>query len=174
MFGIMSSKKSKLSDRLDEARSALGHSTEAEFADSLGIRRQTFNAYATMKREPRSVNLELLSKISDCGIDLRWLLTGDGEPFQEGKAPQPEGPRKINVVVSDLSEEIDKLEADLRKYQEAFAGLTPDQLARVPGESLQLLQDVVLAVIGQGEGVSLRELFETTLARIDRTGTHDS
>lgn len=66
-----------ISNRLQKVISGLNRSTK-EVATEIGLTYQSLNNYLRGDREPNS---EALEKISRLGVNLHWLLTGEGAMF---------------------------------------------------------------------------------------------
>ncbi|HWV09732.1 MAG TPA: helix-turn-helix transcriptional regulator [Pseudomonas sp.] len=63
-----------LGERIREVRGGL---TQSQFAERLGLERKTVSRYEAGERAPDA--LALVQLMSEFGVDLAWLLTGDGE-----------------------------------------------------------------------------------------------
>ena len=64
--------------RIKELRKAL-HFTQQEFADRIGIKRNTIANYETGRNEPIDAVISLICK--EFNVNERWLRTGEGEMF---------------------------------------------------------------------------------------------
>jgi transcriptional regulator with XRE-family HTH domain len=62
-------------ERLEQIRASFGL-TQADFAAQCGVPLRTYSNYATDKRPPSH---EVLQALAGKGINLNWLLTGEGE-----------------------------------------------------------------------------------------------
>lgn len=69
-----------LAKRLREVRKALGDPERGEFAQSLDISKNTIAFYERGERTPDANVLRLYS--DHHGVDMNWLITGNGEMFQ--------------------------------------------------------------------------------------------
>lgn len=69
-----------LAKRLRDVRRDLGDQERGAFADRVGISKSTLAFYERGERTP---DADVLRTYRDrCGVDMNWLITGDGEPFQ--------------------------------------------------------------------------------------------
>ena len=64
--------------RIKELRKAL-HFTQQEFADRIGIKRNTIANYETGRNDPIDAVISLICK--EFNVNERWLRTGEGEMF---------------------------------------------------------------------------------------------
>ena len=78
-----------------------------DFAEQTGIAYRTMQGYIGGEREP---NAEGMSGIAKAGVNLNWLVSGEGEMFQ---AVTPK---------NTISEQEEKLIADYRTMPENFKG----------------------------------------------------
>ena len=60
--------------------------TQAEFAAVLGVGRDAIASYELGRVMPTKAYLILVSK--EFGVNIQWLSTGDGEPYERGLVPQ--------------------------------------------------------------------------------------
>lgn len=74
--------------------------TNDRFANYLGITKQKVSNYKNGVVKP---NFEVLQKLSEKGVNINWLLTGEGEPYKTDCG----GGTKENIVA--LKEEIERL-----------------------------------------------------------------
>ncbi|WP_114650237.1 helix-turn-helix domain-containing protein [Pseudothauera hydrothermalis] len=109
---------SELAQRIKAWRHALGL-TQDEFARRAGIPKRTLVGYENAEREPGS---SALAAIARTGVDMRWLLTGEGEmlpkpaPDQEESetVPGPRGRRWHHLIeLVETSDDPDGMLADL-------------------------------------------------------------
>lgn len=87
-----------LGGRLSRARESAGYS-EANFAKTLGIKKQTLTSWESDRSEPRANRLIMISGL--LGVSPAWLLHGVGESPQES-----------------LSDELNMLRAQLDRIKE--------------------------------------------------------
>lgn len=80
--------KTELGQRLSEARKLLDFAKRVDFAEKLDLPIETLANYERGDRDPP---IELLTRYhSQFGIDLTWLLTGNGDHFSEkGQGLEP-------------------------------------------------------------------------------------
>lgn len=80
--------KTALGQRLADVRKKLGYSERTNFAEKIGIQKETLGGYERGDREPTHDFLVLYRQ--RFGVDLTWLLTGEGDMFaDQSKAPPP-------------------------------------------------------------------------------------
>ncbi len=64
-------------ERIRLFRKTVAGQTQAEFAENIGVTRQTMNAYERDRQRP---NMRMIQAIcTQYDLSLRWLLTGEGE-----------------------------------------------------------------------------------------------
>lgn len=68
-----------MNERIKELRKALGL-TQQEFADKIGIKRNTVAQYEIGRNEPIDTVINLI--VREFNISKKWLRTGEGEMFQ--------------------------------------------------------------------------------------------
>lgn len=79
------------------------------FSDAIGISPQHLQAYLTGRSSPGS---EILEKIGKLGVNIHWLVTGEGE--MEFQKPEneiielKEENKKLRAIVSTVAESIEK------------------------------------------------------------------
>jgi transcriptional regulator with XRE-family HTH domain len=111
-------------DRLEEVRSWLGL-TQAQMADRIGLPLRTYTRYAKGERSPSSEALQALVRL---GVNLNWLIEGQGQMSQQDGGLFPTSgqhslPQTINP---DLYGRV--LEAISTVYRELGWGITLRQL----------------------------------------------
>lgn len=74
-----------------------------DFAEQAGIAYRTMQGYIGGEREP---NAEGMSGIAKAGVNLNWLVSGEGEMFQ------------VATQKNEISEQEEKLIADYRSMPE--------------------------------------------------------
>lgn len=72
----------QVGDRIKDLRHAMGM-TQEQFASRVGLSKATLVGYEVGQRRPGS---EALAAIAKTGVNMTWLLTGEGEMFSE-RAP---------------------------------------------------------------------------------------
>lgn len=84
----------KVGERLKEVRIRLGKGSQAQFAGEFGLEQTTLSKY-----EKGTLNLPdaIKLKLVDFGINLHWLLTGEGEMFLSSVSPL-QGQETANLV----------------------------------------------------------------------------
>lgn len=73
-----------------------------DFAEQTGIAYRTLQGYVGGEREP---NAEGMAAIAKAGVNLNWLVSGEGEMFQ-------------TIIRNEMSEQEEKLIADYRSMPE--------------------------------------------------------
>nr|WP_245511016.1 XRE family transcriptional regulator [Martelella mediterranea] len=73
--------KTPLARRLRDVRKALGDPERDELARAIGVSKNTLAAYERGETEPTATALNTYRK--HCGVNVRWLVTGDGEMFEK-------------------------------------------------------------------------------------------
>ncbi|WP_137132100.1 helix-turn-helix transcriptional regulator [Rhizobium sp. FY34] len=74
--------KTLLGGRIRDVRRALGDPDRTEFADSLGISKNTLAYYERGERTPDAMTLAIYNE--RFGININWLATGKGDMFAPG------------------------------------------------------------------------------------------
>lgn len=88
-----------IADRLQNVVTSF-HKTVKDIAAETGLPYRTLLGYLRAEREPNSEGLE---KISRLGVNLNWLLTGEGEMFLSTVDPKDEQYRTPHAPKSDFS-----------------------------------------------------------------------
>ena len=73
-----------ISDRLKHLRKEIGFNNQAEFSEVVNIPLSTLQRYEQGKMKMPHTFLEILSK--NFNVNVNWLLTGDGEIFNNSQA----------------------------------------------------------------------------------------
>jgi hypothetical protein len=131
--------------RLEYVVEILSDGKHTVFAKKCGIPPGSFQAYINGERVPPSEHLVKL--ITVFGINLNWLLVGEGEPFigmkaQEEKATDRDRAEAIDPVVKLLNEE----------EKRAGITLTPEQRTAI----LKILRELI-----DRDVRSIRELLQS-------------
>lgn len=99
---------SALAERIKAWRHALGL-TQDEFARRAGIPKRTLVGYENAEREPGSA---ALAAIARTGVDMRWLLTGEGEMLPKtapdkafDEVPYARRLEKIGLLLAGMTEQ---------------------------------------------------------------------
>jgi transcriptional regulator with XRE-family HTH domain len=99
-------------DRIAAARKALGL-TQKEMANRSGIALRTYCRYESGEGE-RDIPSSLLTYVAQNGIDVNWLLTGEGAMFQHTQESEAElNDGILGGGFADLAESIGTLEENL-------------------------------------------------------------
>lgn len=93
-----------IGQRLREVR---GGMTQAEFAEKLGVDRQTVMRYETGKRVPDAL---VLKRLIELNVNAHWLLTGQPESNQTDTNIGGESLSVLKVISADLNLVIANLE----------------------------------------------------------------
>lgn len=118
----------EIKERLKKIRKSL-HLTQQEFADKLGIKRNTVATYETGKSNPSDSAVVLICRVFD--VREEWLRTGQGEMFR---------PKSANVL-EQLAEEY-HLSDTAYIMVEKFINLSP----QAQNEIFNYINDVVTAI----------------------------
>jgi len=118
---------STLGERLRQVRSQL---SQDEFATRLGVHKNTIGKYERGERQPEA---EILSRLrSELGVDVNWLLTGEGEMRPGGAvAVQPAHEAASVEIDLDLQGRIFEMIFDV--YRECGIPAVPRQLVAEAG-----------------------------------------
>jgi transcriptional regulator with XRE-family HTH domain len=101
--------------RFKDLRGKLGFS-QRKFAEKLGIPSTAISKYEQELIKPSA---ELLTKIGFLGVNINWLLTGEGEMFtrpQEGEAAPAELDPRLAAIVGLLSDMPEEQVDEVYKY----------------------------------------------------------
>ena len=110
---------------MKKIRESLGLSRK-EFAVKLGLPYRTYQNWELGQSEP---NMESLVKMLKVGINISWLLTGEGEMFLE-EGGKEAGRRTIEEVTA-LLEEMPELAPFMKRFLEAHKAVL-ESLKEVP------------------------------------------
>ncbi|HOV14037.1 MAG TPA: hypothetical protein PK771_07115 [Spirochaetota bacterium] len=125
-----------------------------EFCFLLGIDYSNFSKYANDSIK-YSINYENIDKIESLGINIRWLLKGEGEMFKDRVEEKIKSPKEIEreekereelrqckLELQELRQEYDKLKKIVDELEEDNAKLSAELLERL--RKLTDLQDRIL------------------------------
>lgn len=114
--------RTPLAGRLLEVRKALGHEARKSLADVLGIHIETLGTYERGVSEP---SIQFLATYRErFGVDLGWLITGDGDMFADpSKAPKPESQPLDEMLMRTLAQ------IAIRAHQQAQLILRHEDIA---------------------------------------------
>lgn len=107
-----------LGGRLSRAREAANY-TEARFARTLGIKKQTLLSWETDRSEPRANRLIMIAGL--LGVSPAWLLHGIGESPQEGLSDELNLMRAQIERIKELREQTDLALANMETVVERLA-----------------------------------------------------
>lgn len=79
---MIDSERIAIGKRLEEARKMLTLK-QGELADSLEIKQGSLSDFERGRSLPSP---RVLASLSNLGVNLNWLLTGAGEPIEDGKS----------------------------------------------------------------------------------------
>ncbi|WP_375673331.1 helix-turn-helix domain-containing protein [Bartonella sp. CL25QHWL] len=130
--------KTELAKRLCEVRIALGFTQRKQFADHLTVPESTMYNYETGLREPPSSMLVIYKNI--CGIDVNWLLTGEGEMFTDMEKAKAAG-FKPQTIPAGLMKKLGRIA--YTTYRDANIKLPPEDIAELAAELYKKLQELV-------------------------------
>ncbi|WP_254493945.1 helix-turn-helix domain-containing protein [Bartonella sp. B1099] len=143
--------KTELAKRLREVRLALGFLERKKFADHLTVPESTMSNYETGLREPPSSMLVIYKNI--CGIDVNWLLTGEGEMFSDMAKAKAAG-FKPQTIPAGLMKKLGRIA--YTTYRDAKIKLPPEDIAELAAELYKKLQELV-------QDINDKEEIELTL-----------
>lgn len=95
------------------------------FSEAIGISPQHLQAYLTGRSNPGS---EILEKIGKLGVNIHWLVTGEGE--MEFQTPESqilelkEENKKLKAIVSTVAESIEKYVVKKEPVEKTDSGNT--------------------------------------------------
>jgi hypothetical protein len=121
-----------IEQRLKYLVELLSEGKHTVFAKKCGIPPGSFQAYINGERVPPTDHL--IKIVTVCGINLNWLLVGEGEPFVEGDTHECEAAGRGKVLTTDPV-------MQLLNDEEERAGLTltPNQRTAI----LKILRELV-------------------------------
>jgi SOS-response transcriptional repressor LexA/DNA-binding XRE family transcriptional regulator len=126
----------QIGDRLKQARLALGFSAQKAFADRLGL---VYQSYVNYEKGERSLPDGVKVKLYNLGINVAWLITGQGELFyskEDKKVPIVEELNKlIEKTIEPQAKKVDSLESRIAKIEETLKEITPKKDAE-PAEAM--------------------------------------
>ncbi len=112
--------KKDVGKRLKYLREFVLEMSQAEFSDKLGIKRNSLSNY---ERGIREMNYELLMKLKNIfGVNINWLLTGEGKMFIQEKDKKEEKEKDYKkMIIEIINNEMDenKVKA-LAEFLKAF------------------------------------------------------
>jgi SOS-response transcriptional repressor LexA len=116
----------QIGDRLKRVRVLLGFAKQVLFSAELGLENQTYGRY---EKGERSLPDEIKLKLFEMGVNISWLITGQGEPLiekQHKKAPLIEELQKIiEQTVGPKLESVGKIEARLSALEQRIDRPSP-------------------------------------------------
>lgn len=115
----------EIGSRIKEWRNHLGLS-QAAFSAKTGIPLRTLKGYEAGSRQPGS---DALAAFADTGVNINWLLTGQGKIAQTGD------------VHKELPTELERFEARFERLIEAVLLIDPDRREAVLMEMLSRVED---------------------------------
>lgn len=114
-----------MNTRLKELRQALGL-TQQEFADSIGLKRNTIATYEIGKSFPSERTISDICR--EFNVNEEWLRTGEGEPF-----------RKLN-----RNQTITDFAGDLIKEDDSFKTRLIESLAKLSEDEWKVLEKIAV------------------------------
>ncbi|WP_317993195.1 helix-turn-helix domain-containing protein [Bartonella gliris] len=152
--------KTELAKRLCEVRIALGFTQRKQFADHLTVPESTMYNYETGLREPPSSMLVIYKNI--CGIDVNWLLTGEGEMFTDMAKAKAAG-FKAPTIPAGLMKKLGRIA--YTTYRDAKIKLPPEDIAELAAELYKKLQELVQDINDMEEVEATFSLLKIHLKR---------
>ena len=107
-----------MKDRLKDLRRELGY-TQQEFAEKIGIKRNTFAQYENGRNEPIDAVIKLICDTFH--VSEKWLRTGEGEMFIHVSRDD----ELLNLIEKSMTEEKKKKK---RRFATAIMKLNSDQI----------------------------------------------
>ena len=120
-------------ERIRDLRKAIGL-TQQEFADRLGVKRNTVALYETGKSGISDGIIKSICR--EFGVSEEWLRTGEGEMFV---------PRTKNQVITDFM-------ADLVMEDDSFKKRIIEALAQLDAKDWEELERIALKVLERKNG----------------------
>ncbi len=94
-------------DRLVIVINVVAEGSQKRLADALGVQPSVVNGWLKRNSKPSS---EQLARFTNLGINLNWLLTGEGKMLQTPKAPSMgEGPEDYEQVDRFIATELPEM-----------------------------------------------------------------
>jgi len=93
-----------ISDRLKQVSERLCRGNNSQLAREMDMKPSTFGKYMSGDRQPGAAVLVRLSRL---GINLNWILTGQGSMMSDGGGPQPPNSPALEVRDKDLAYELE-------------------------------------------------------------------
>lgn len=121
-------------DRMKMLRKELSL-TQQEFADRIGVKRNTIGAYETGQNAPSDSVIGLI--IREYKVSETWLRTGEGEMFRQDK----------DSIIASLRDALPNLIDDAARVVEMFADLPQEDQRK----TIDFLRRVSAEIFDQGE-----------------------
>lgn len=121
-----------MKDRIKLLRKEL-HLTQQEFADQLGIKRNTIATYEIGRNEPIDAVIQLIC--SKFGVNEEWLRTGEGDMFIE-LDPEDELMIWAGTVLKE------KPESFRRRFVRMLSKMTDEEWGWVESKLLELYEGI--------------------------------
>ncbi len=152
--------KTPLAKRLRKIRKTLGNEERGVFAKSLGLAKNTLANYELGLNEPPASII--IAYHTTYGVDLHWLLTGEGEMFTNaGKAKacgfKPQG------IPAGLMKKLGYLV--YTAYHDAQRELPPEDIVELAAELYGKLQEIVQNINDMEEAEATFSLLKLHLKR---------
>lgn len=130
----------KIGQRLSDWRLALGYDKPAAFSQLLGLNKGVLNKYEGGINIPGGA---VLATFSVQGLNINWLLTGEGEMFSgpEGQPVQVPVQQQNSVVLEDKSRLVAALGAVEEGLKAVHWEMPPDKKAELVLAAYELLED---------------------------------
>ncbi len=120
-----------LGERVRKLRKLKGL-TQQEFADRIGIKRNSVATYEIGQSEPIGAVVSLICR--EFHVNETWLRTGEGEMFL---------PRTMSDEISSFVEDILRDDSDFRrKFISVFARMSTDEWKLLEAKVLELAEEI--------------------------------
>jgi len=108
-----------------------GQDSQQAFADKIGVHRNTLRNYEKGERSP---DASFMQKMASLGINMNWLVTGEGEPNLSSSTDQERPPKIMQDVMHHLDKDV---------FSEVIQAIR-DEKSEVRSVNLDLLIDHIV------------------------------
>jgi len=92
---VKKTQQTGISERLSRALELLGFKNALDFSKLYSIKRSTL--YAVLNNQTKNPNSKFLESCRNAGINISWLISGDGEPLLKQAPAGSEGIRELRT-----------------------------------------------------------------------------